>query len=90
MQRDGNFVVYGPNGADWATNTSSASGADFSMNSEGWLTVADSRNLWLQFPKTFFGIGSSGVVAPYRLVLQNDGNLVEYDGLGRAVWASRG
>ncbi|WP_219814748.1 hypothetical protein, partial [Rathayibacter sp. AY1B7] len=90
MQRDGNFVVYGPNGADWATNTSSASGAAFSMSSEGRLDVADSRILWLRFPRISFGIGQSGVVAPYRLVLQDDGRLVEYDGIGRAVWASRG
>jgi hypothetical protein len=90
MQPDGNFVVYGPSGADWATNTSSASGASFSMSSEGWLTVADSRNLWFQRPTSYFGIGQPGIVTPYRLVLQNDGNLVEYDGLGRPVWASRG
>ncbi|NQX06096.1 hypothetical protein HQQ82_13300 [Rathayibacter sp. VKM Ac-2856] len=90
MQRDGNFVVYGPGGADWATNTSSASGATFSMSVEGRLTVADSLTLWSRGPKPYFGIGQPGIVTPYRLVLQNDGNLVEYDGLGRPVWASRG
>ncbi|TDX79004.1 D-mannose binding lectin [Rathayibacter sp. PhB151] len=90
MQADGNFVVYGANGAAWATMTS-GSDPRFSMVDEGRLTVgAGYRTIWSAYPKTSFGAGQPGLVQPYRLVMQNDGNLVEYDGLGRAVWASRG
>lgn len=90
MQRDGNFVVYGPSGADWATMTSGSEPL-FTMNSSGWLTVSvDTRVAWSAFPRTYFGIGQPYAEAPFTLVMQNDGNLVEYEGRNRPVWASRG
>ncbi|MCJ1688559.1 hypothetical protein [Rathayibacter sp. VKM Ac-2927] len=87
MQRDGNFVVYGARGADWSTGTSipgSIVGLDI-----GYLVVyapgsGEGQGYWSNMPKP------SETGEPYRLVMQNDGNLVEYDGLGVAVWASRG
>ncbi|KQQ00806.1 MULTISPECIES: hypothetical protein [unclassified Rathayibacter] len=89
MQRDGNFVVYGPRGADFATRTS-VPGSRFTLSRDGVLSVAAFQTSWTAFPRTYFGIGQPGIVTPYRLVMQNDGNLVEYDGIGRPVWASRG
>ncbi|NRG42323.1 hypothetical protein HRK28_15520 [Rathayibacter sp. VKM Ac-2835] len=87
MQRDGNFVVYGPRGADWSSGTSIPDSV-LGLDLDGYLTIyapesGEGKGHWGTEP-AFFGGG------PFRLVMQNDGNLVEYDALGRAVWASRG
>ena len=87
MQRDGNFVVYGPRGADWSSGTSIPDSV-LGLDLDGYLTIyapesGEGKGHWGTEP-AFFGGG------PFRLVMQNDGNLVEYDAAGRAVWASRG
>jgi hypothetical protein len=40
-QRDGNFVLYGPGGALWASNTVGRSGQTVDMNSQGVLYVGN-------------------------------------------------
>ncbi|MCJ1673048.1 MULTISPECIES: hypothetical protein [unclassified Rathayibacter] len=82
MQADGNVVVYGPQGAVWQTATSGA-GSSLEFTKDGALQVvtADGSVTWTAKP--------SGGTGPFRLVMQSDGNLVEYDGQGRAVWSSR-
>lgn len=94
MQPDGNFVVYGPNGPSWSTGTRSApdalSASQFDLSPSGYLSVSGwgPSAHWGSFPRYFVNEGPA--VEPFTLVMQNDGNLVEYDGRNRPVWASRG
>lgn len=81
MQADGNFVVYGASGPIW-DSTTTRPGAFLALDTSGWLAVGtETVTGWSVEP----GVGSVG---PYTLVMQDDGNLVEYDSR-RAVWASR-
>lgn len=91
MQRDGNVVVYGARGADWSTGTS-VPRSTLSLLADGRLQVYSYEEgvQWTASQRTAFVSGQRGPTGPYRLVMQDDGNLVEYDGLGRPVWASRG
>lgn len=78
MQSDGNFVVYGPNGAKWASGTN-GSGADrVVMQTDGNLVIYDGST-------AEWNSGTQG--SNTRLVMQGDGNLVVYDG-GTAKWSS--
>ncbi|QHC59214.1 hypothetical protein [Rathayibacter sp. VKM Ac-2760] len=83
LQKDGNFVVYGPSGAVWSTSTSGIVG-DVTLYGDGTLAVRSytGAKVWSVTPR-------AGAVGPFRLVLQDDGNLVEYDAHDQAVWASR-
>ncbi|AND16745.1 hypothetical protein [Rathayibacter tritici] len=81
MQADGNFVLYGKNGPLWATKTS-RSGAFFAIDTGGELAVGtETTSGWSAVPP-------ASAAGPFRLVLQDDGNLVEYDSR-RAVWSVR-
>lgn len=77
MQADGNFVVYGPSGATWATATS-GTGNWVVMQGDGNLVVytAGGQALWSS---------STAPSSGDRLVMQTDGNLVVYSG-GTALW----
>lgn len=77
MQADGNFVVYGPSGALWATGTKGANNYAI-MQSDGNLVVYASSNAPLWNSGTWDQPGTS-------LVLQDDGNAVLYRS-GKAVW----
>jgi hypothetical protein len=82
MQRDGNFVVYGPNGPVWASRTGE-------WWSSSLLVTRDGDALVAGFPYGRAGwhsgtAGNPGAV----LVLQDDGNLVVYRANGTAAWAS--
>lgn len=82
VQTDGNFVVYGPSGAEWSTRTGFGNGGTLVMQADG--------NLVLYAPST--GAAWSSNTAPSsndRLVMQTDGNLVIY-GASSALWSSRG
>ena len=46
MQSDGNFVIYGPNGALWATNTSGNPGAYLVVQGDGNLVVYKPVPIW--------------------------------------------
>ena len=84
MQADGNFVVYGPNGATWASGTNGWPGAYAQMNFDG--------NFVIYYPDAYGGAvplcathtGYPGTI----MQMQNDGNLVLYRPDRVAVWAS--
>jgi hypothetical protein len=82
MQRDGNFVVYGPGGPNWASRTGEPWSASLLVTTDGDALVAGSptsRAGWHSGTA-----GNPGAV----LVLQDDGNLVVYRANGTAAWAS--
>ncbi|ROP57868.1 MULTISPECIES: hypothetical protein [unclassified Rathayibacter] len=82
MQGDGNFVVYGPTGAVWQTGTSGVeSSFEFSKDGTAQVVAGSGAVTWTATP--------AGGTAPFRLVMQSDGNLVEYDAHHHAVWSSR-
>ncbi|SDS20812.1 CHAP domain-containing protein [Nocardioides scoriae] len=84
MQHDGNFVVYGANGAVWQSGTGgTGDGASVVLQDDGNLVVYRAGGV-----ATF-----SSDTAPSRgntLVMQNDGNLVIYSSGGLPLWSSRG
>jgi hypothetical protein len=82
LQTDGNFVVYGPNGAMWADMIFDHFGPNHVvMQPDGNLVAY----LWTGFPLWNSGtMGSGGA----NLVMQNDGNLVIYAGNGKPVWST--
>ncbi|NQX03851.1 hypothetical protein HQQ82_03455 [Rathayibacter sp. VKM Ac-2856] len=87
MQADGNLVVSGRTGPIWSTGTSTC-GDFFSIDEDGYMAVAGRGSAsWTALPRYFVNVGPA--VPPYRLVMQDDGNLVQYDGRGRASWSSR-
>jgi hypothetical protein len=95
MQTDGNLVIYSGSTYKWQSGTSGNPGAYLVLGDDGVLTIdsASGIPLW----------GATGVVVPdttlasnhsitspngkYRLTMQSDGNLVEYDG-ATAAWSS--
>jgi hypothetical protein len=85
LQGDGNFVVYGPNGAVWATNTSGTGATLLLMQTDGNLVLyAGSQPVW------YSGTSGSG---SDTLALQNDGSLVVSGpvgpyGPGGPAWSS--
>ena len=97
VQDDGNVVVYnGSNQALWATDTSGHPGAYVQLNDLGQLTVSSATDavLWAGpgelAPNTKLTSGQSvfSTTRAFRLTLQGDGNLVEYDAANTVVWAS--
>jgi hypothetical protein len=83
MQDDGNLVLYGPNGATWASNTVGSGGTSVNMQGDGNLVIytPSGSPVW------------SSNTAPSsndRLVMQTDGNLVIYSQGGLPLWSSRG
>jgi hypothetical protein len=81
MQSDGNFVVYGGYGANWATHTGHAY-SNLAMSAGG-----DAVNVAFPYDVPAWHTGTAGNPGAV-LVLQNDGNLVVYAPGGRALWAS--
>jgi hypothetical protein len=80
MQGDGNFVLYGPPGAMWATATNGILGSHVIMRSNGDLVVVSNggRDLWISHTYTDPGAYATP---------QEDGNFVIYY-KGKAVWAT--
>lgn len=78
MQGDRNLVLYGPNGAAWATNRYTG---DYVILQGDCNLVG--YNLW---GSVAWAAGTGGLGGGCALVVQNDGNLVVYDRNGRAVW----
>lgn len=77
LQTDGNFVLYGPTGAMWSSQTQGTGANQLALQGDGNLVLyAGSRAVWNT--QTF---GSAGF-----LQLQDDGNLVLYDQSVRATW----
>jgi len=80
MQGDGNLVLYGPEGALWATSTVGVSNPRLVMQSDSNLVLygGDNSARWATGNTTFKGAS---------LVVQNDGNIVVYDRNGVALWS---
>lgn len=79
MQTDGNLVEYGPSGALWATYTSSP-GAYLVNQGDGNLVVYNTTGT------AIWASGTNGQGAA-NLVVQTDGNVVDYKG-SSAIWST--
>jgi hypothetical protein len=81
MQADGNLVLYGPQGAAWASHSS---------GSPSYAVLQDDGNFVVYGPGgPTWSAGTTGAGGS-RIVVQNDGNVVLYASDGRAVWSSQG
>ncbi|HEU4913808.1 MAG TPA: PA14 domain-containing protein [Candidatus Saccharimonadales bacterium] len=79
-QTDGNVVLYGPNGAMWASNTGGVASTLLVMQGDGNLVLYNGGSaVWAS------GTGGQGASCLY---LQNDGNAVIYRNAGGATWAT--
>lgn len=78
MQTDGNFVLYGPSGALWHTNTYGTSANVAAFQSDGNLVLYNSSGT------VFWHAGINSHCA--SLVVQNDGNVVILATNGAVVW----
>ncbi len=97
MQDDGNLVVYdGSGNALWASDTGGNPGAYLSLRNSGELSVVSATgvHLWAGpgelAPSWTLTSGQtlSSPLGAYRLTMQSDGNLVEYDAADTVVWAT--
>jgi len=82
MQADGNFVVYGPNGAPlWATGTVTGPGTHVALWGTGEIIVSNAAGtiVWRSG-------NSSGPTTTLRL--RNDGDLIAANASGTIVWSS--
>jgi cell wall-associated NlpC family hydrolase len=82
MQTDGNFVVYGPHGATWSSQTA-GSGNRLVMQGDGNLVVYGPSN------NALWNSGTGGRASNAVLAMQTDGNLVIYSG-STALWSVYG
>ncbi len=79
LQTDGNFVVWGPSGAIWSTQTYGTTGRYLAMQTDGNLVLYGTGGaLWST------GTWQTGAA---ELAMQNDGNLVLYSAQG-PLWSS--
>ncbi|PPI68809.1 hypothetical protein C5E12_11510 [Rathayibacter rathayi] len=83
MQGEGTFVVSGRSGPVWSTGIS-ARGSSFNAYDDGLLAVVTEGG-----SGAWTASASPSSVGPYRLVMQDDGNLVQHDGQNRASWSIR-
>lgn len=81
FQGDGNFVIYSPTRAIWASGTENRGGARLVLQGDGNLVIytIDGRPLWAS------GTNNRGA---NRMIMQADGNMVMYTGNERAVWST--
>jgi len=89
MQTDGNFVGYQEDKPFWASNTSGRPGGFVIMQTDGNLVLyagtGPTNNQGAFWSSQTNGKGTPG---KYRLVMQNDRNIVVYDMNNQAIWAS--
>jgi hypothetical protein len=99
MQSDGNLVVYGPgNDALWSSGTAGHPGSALAVQDDGNVVIYDRTTaIWATRTVNYYVksggrlIGSQFVTSRngrYRLIMQDDGNLVAYTANGRALWAT--
>lgn len=97
-QTDGNVVIYGARGAIWQSFSSGRGGTQLTLGDDGNLAMLNgSAPVWAAFshqdslyPGTALKGGEllrSDFASNYELRMQEDGNLVEYQG-SRVVWQS--
>lgn len=82
MQDDGNLVLYGPNGATWATGTVGSGAVSLNMQSDGNLV------LYTSAAKPVWASNTAGAGAGYNLVMQGNGILVIRNSTGTQIWSS--
>lgn len=97
MQSDGNLVIYAANGQPiWSSGTGGHPGAYLAVQNNGVTGIYEqSTNAWIWTGNSISEPGhalTSGqsIYSPntqYQLIMQTDGNLVEYGPSG-AIWAS--
>lgn len=87
-QPDGSFGYYDLNystsGWKWGYGNYGETPGKAELTPEGVLRVLDSSGR----VRAQWGDANAGSGAPYKLIMQCDGNLVIYDTAGRATWAS--
>jgi len=97
MQGDGNLVVYSIAGSPvWASNTVGNPGAYLELAPDGALVVHSptvtplwsGNSILVERAQLTDGLFLSSTSNGYTLIMQNDGNLVEYDSANVAVWSS--
>jgi hypothetical protein len=94
MQTDGNFVLYNGNTPVWSTQTGGHPGAVLRLQNDGGLVIGSGAT-WFWTTEQDLAPGSSLLPGQYlvsgngqyTLRLQSDGNLVEYNSSGAAIWS---
>lgn len=79
MQTDGNFVLYGPGGWTWQSDTDGSGATRLSLQTDGNLVMYTSANVWKWQTRTNGRTAGS-------LRVQDDGNMVLYDASSTWVW----
>jgi RHS repeat-associated protein len=79
-QADGNIVLYGPQGVEWASNTGGQASNVLNMQGDG--------NLVLYNGGTAVWSTATGGQGTSTLTIQNDGNAVIYRSAGGASWST--
>lgn len=98
MQANGNLVLYDPTGAAlWSSNSRGTGCPILVIQNDGNVVVYSPHAVWathtvqtLMEPGDVLRPGWS-IYSPseqFQLLMQSDGNLVLYDGAGKALWAS--
>ncbi|MBV9363340.1 MAG: hypothetical protein JO286_19765 [Solirubrobacterales bacterium] len=98
MQANGNLVLYDPTGAAvWSSNSRGTGCPVLVIQNDGNVVVSSPPAVWathtvqyLMEPGDVLRPGWS-IYSPseqFQLLMQSDGNLVLYDGAGKALWAS--
>jgi hypothetical protein len=98
MQPGGNLALYNPAGAAvWSSNSRGTGCPELTIQNDGNVVIYSPRAIWashtvqsLMEPGDVLHPGWS-IYSPseqLQLIMQSDGNLVLYDGAGKALWAS--
>jgi roadblock/LC7 domain-containing protein len=89
FQEDGNFVVYkgviDAENALWASDTCGSDGKRLCLQGDQHLVMYDEAWENVAWSTGCFDKGKS----PVRLVMQDDGNLVQYNAMDEAMWATK-
>lgn len=99
MEPGGNLVVYDASGAAvWSSNSRGTGCPHLVIQDDGNVVIYTSKAIWAtgtvestMQPGDVLHPGWSIYSPPpenYQLIMQTDGNLVLYDGAGKALWAS--
>lgn len=99
MTSEGNLAVLDSAGKSWFTSATSSAGAYLRVNDDGEVLVADKNDniLWgsyrhmaaLMPGQVLYEGQERKHPAGYRIVQQSDGNLVLFDGSGKAIWSTK-
>lgn len=98
MQSNGNLVLYNAAGAAvWSSNSQGTGCPQLVIQDDGNVVIYSPRAIWATHTvEHLMEAGDAlhpgwSIYSPsedYKVVMQGDGNLVLYDGAGKALWAS--